>query len=175
MPHKQGYKISMVSVISIIGSIASIFGAIWALLEARKAKNAAEKSEILRDELIDRRRMVEVSQVHAETRRILNVVSKVGPSCNAKLLKGVNCADISKEVEAYASFLLEQSQHFSDFFENEAKKLCDGLRLDIEALSEAVSFEDQKSHGKSIYYKIQGFMPAVKRLSDEKREQAPKS
>ena len=115
-------------VISIIGSIASIFGAIWALLEARKAMNAAEKSELLRDELIHRRKMVEVAQVHTETRRVLGVVSKVGPSCNAKLLKGINCADIAKEVEEYASFLLGQSEHFSCFFENEAKQLCNDLR-----------------------------------------------
>jgi len=102
----------------------------------------------------------------------LSVVSKVGPSCNAKLLKGVNCADIAKEVEVYARFILEQSGHFTDFFENKAKELCDDLKDDIEALSEAVSFEDKKRYGKSIYYKIQNFMPAVKQISDEKKERA---
>lgn len=160
----------MEGVISIVGSIASVTGAIWAIYEANNAKNAAEKSEQLRDELIHRRKIVEVSQVHAETRRILSTVSKVGPSCNAKLLKGVNCAEIARDVEEYVRFLLEQSEHFSDFFENEAKTLCSELRGDIEALAEAVSFEDKKSYGKSIYYKIQGFMPAVKKLSDKKRE-----
>jgi gas vesicle protein len=162
----------MESVISIIGSIASIFGAIWALREARKAKNAAEKAERLRDDLIHRRKMVEVSQVHAETRRILSVVSKVGPSCNAKLLKGVNCADIARQVNEYVSYLLEQSEHFSNSFENKARALCSELRSDIETLSEAISFEDKKNYGKSIYYKIQGFMPVVKQLSDEKQERA---
>ena len=162
----------MESVISIVGSIASICGAIWAFVEANKSTNAATKSERLRDELVHRRKMVEVSQVHSETSRVLSVVSKVGPSCNAKLLKGVNCVDIAKEVEVYARFIFEQSGHFTDFFENKAKELCDDLKDDIEALSEAVSFEDKKRYGKSIYYKIQNFMPAVKQLSDEKKERA---
>lgn len=162
----------MESVISIVGSFASIGAAIWAFIEAKKSTNAADKAEQLRDELIHRRKMVEVSQIHSETSRILSVVSKVGPSCNEKLLKGVNCADIAKEVEIYARFILEQSGHFTDFFENKAKELCDDLKDNIEGLSEAVKFEDKKSHGKSIYYKIQNFMPAAKQLSDEKKERA---
>lgn len=164
----------MESLISIIGSFASIGAAIWAFLEARKSANAATKAEVLHDELVHRREIVEVSQVHSETKRVLSVISKVGPSCNAKLLKGVNCADIAKEVETYASFIFEQSGHFTDFFENKAKELCEDLKEDIESLSEAVAFEDKKQYGKSIYYKIQNFMPAVKELSDEKRERALK-
>ena len=162
----------MESVISIIGSIASIFGAIWALREARKAKNAAEKAERLRNEIINRRKMVEVSQVFAETRRILTVVGKIGPSCNAKLLRGVNCADIAMQVNEYVSYLLEQSEHFSNSIGNKAKVLCNELRSDIENLSEAISFEDKKKYGKSIYYKILDFKPMVKQLSDEKQERA---
>jgi hypothetical protein len=162
----------MESVISIVGSIASIGAAIWAFIEAKKSMSAADKAENLRDELINRRKMVEVSQVHSETNRVLSVVSRVGPSCNAKLLKGINCSDIAKEVEVYARFILEQSGHFSDLFENKAKELCDDLKDDIESLSEAINFEDKKSYGKSIYYKIQNFIPAVKQLSDEKKERA---
>jgi len=136
----------MESVISIVGSIASVGGAIWAFIEAKKSANAATKSQQLRDELIHRRIMVEISQVHSETNRVLSVVSKVGPSCNAKLLKGVNCADVAKEVEVYARFIFEQSEHFTDIFENKAKELCEDLKDDIEALSEAVSFEGKKQY-----------------------------
>jgi hypothetical protein len=164
----------MDSLLSIIGSIASIGAAIWAFIEARKSAEAATKAEALRDELVHRRKIVEVSQVHSETKRILSVVSKVGPSCNAKLLKGVNCAEIAKEVESYSSFILEQSGHFTEFFENKAKELNEDLKEEIEGLSEATSFEDKKKYGKSTFYKIQNFMPAVKKLSDEKRERALK-
>lgn len=171
---QKARNLNMETSISIIGSIASVGGAIWAYVEAGKSANSASQAEFLRDELIHRRKIVEVSQVHSETKRVLLVVSKVGPACNASVLKGVNCAEIAREVEAYSSFILEQSSHFSEFFENKAMELCDDLKEDIEKLSESVSFEDIKQYGKSIFYKIQNFMPAAKELSDEKRERALK-
>lgn len=156
--------------LSIIGSIASIGGAIWAFYEAKQASKSASKAEMVRDEVIRRRKMLEVSQVHAETNRILNVVSKVGPSCNSTLLRGVNSSDIAKEVEEYSRFINEQSSHFTNFFENHANELCNAIKDDIEALAEAKSNEEKKLAGKTIYYKIYNFLPTVKQLSDEKRE-----
>lgn len=156
--------------ISVIGSIASIGGAIWAFFEARKSSRAATKAEKVRDEIVSRRKLIEVSQVHAETARILKIVSTVGPACNPSLLRGVNCGSIAKDVEEYSRYINEHSSHFNDFFENKAKELCQDLHSDIEALSEARSFEDKKAAGKSIYYKIDSFMPFVKELSDERKE-----
>ena len=143
-------NLNMENLISIIGSIASIGAAIWAFIEARKSSTAATKAETLHDELIHRRKMVEVSQVHSETKRILAIVSKVGPSCNQKLLKGVNCSEIAREVESFSVFILEQSEHFTDFFENKARELNEDLREDIEGLSEASTFEEKKNYGKSM-------------------------
>lgn len=156
--------------ISIIGSIVSIGGAIWAFIEAGKASSSASQAKQVRDEIVSRRKLVEVSRVHAETSRILNVVSKVGPACNQSLLRGVNCGSIAQDVEEYSRYINEHSSHFTDFFENKAKELCEELRPDIEALSEAKSFEDKKAAGRSIYYKINSFMPFVKDLSDERKE-----
>jgi hypothetical protein len=156
--------------LSIIGSIASIGSALWAWIEARKSSKAASRAEAARDEIINRRKMVEVSQVHMETKRILRVVSKVGPSSNATQLRGVNCASIAAEVEEYSRFLNEQSTHFTKQFENSAKDLCANLNEAIEALAEAKTPEEKKAAGKNIYYKVNGFMPIVKELADEKKE-----
>lgn len=156
--------------LSVIGSIISIVSAIWAFFEARKALGAASRAEEVRDQIIERRIIVEVSRVYAETTRILKTVSAVGPSCNQALLRGVSTALIAKEIEEYARFLNEQSVHFSDAFDNRAKELCSDLREDIEALADAKSFDEKKNAGKRIYYKINNFLPIVKMLSDEKRE-----
>jgi hypothetical protein len=156
--------------LAIIGSIASIASAIWAWYEARRALKAASRAEVVRDEIIQRRKLVEVFHVHTETQRILKVVSKVGPSSNPAQLRGVNCSSIASDIEEYSRFLNEQSTHFSRQFENSAKDLCTSLNADIEALAEAKSPEDKKSAGKNIYYKINGFMPVVKELADEKKE-----
>ena len=160
---------------STIGAIASIFGAFWALYQANKAKKSAKKAEQMRDELIQHRELVELSQVHSETTRILKIVSKVGPSCSQSQLRGINCSNIAKDVEEYSRFINEQSSHFSEHFDNKAKDLCKNLAPDIEALSEAKSFEDKKKWGKSIYYKINNFMPTVKDLSDKKKESVAKT
>lgn len=156
--------------LSAIGAVASILGAIWAFYEARKAAASAKKAEKVRKELIERRKMVEMSQLYAETSRILRAVSAVGPSCNPSLLRGVNCGHIAREVEEYCRFVNEQRSHFADFFDNSAQQLCGDLAVDIEALAEAGSFDEKKSAGKRIYNKINNFMPAVKALADEKRE-----
>lgn len=154
--------------LSIIGSVASIGAAIWAFFEARDARKSANQAEKFRNEIVERRALVEISMVHAETTRILKVISVVGPACNPKFLRGVNCAAIAKEVEEYARFINEQRSHFNDIFENRAIELCEDLIPDIEALSEAATFEKKKTAGKSIYYKINNFLPLVKELSDEK-------
>ncbi|MBC8080899.1 MAG: hypothetical protein H7X86_11180 [Gorillibacterium sp.] len=156
--------------LSIVGSVVSIGGAIWAFIEARKASRSASKAEQVRDEIKSRRKLVEVSQIHTETSRILNVVSKVGPACNQSFLRGVNCGSIAKEVEEYSRYINERSSNFTDFLENKAKELCAELHPDIEALAEAKSFEDKKAAGKSIYYKINNFLPFVKEISDERKE-----
>ena len=156
--------------LSVAGSIASVGAAIWAFVEARKAARAASLAEKVRDQMIERREIVEVSEVYVETTRILKTISAVGPSCNQALLRGINSASIAREVEEYSRFLNEQSSHFSDLFENRAKELCSDIREDIEALAEAKIFEDKKAAGKRIYYKINSFLPIVKALSDEKKE-----
>lgn len=69
--------------------------------------------------------------------------------------------------------LLERRSHFSDSYGDRATELRNDLRMDIEGLAEARTFEDKKRFGKSIYYKIENFSPVVKELSDAKRDQAP--
>jgi hypothetical protein len=156
--------------ISIIGSIASIGGAIWAWYQAVDAAKSATKAEKVKREIIERRKIVELSQVYKETTRILQIVSKVGPSCNSSTIRGVNCSHIATEVSEYSRFLNEHSSHFTDLFENKAKDLCVSIKDDIENLAEAKTFDDKKGAGKCIYYKIDDFAPIVKSLSDGKRE-----
>lgn len=165
----------MDSLLSIGASIASICGALLAFYQAKLSEKHATKAEAVRDELVQRREMVEISQVHSETTRILRVVSKVGPTCTESTIRGVNCADIAKEVEEYSRFLNEQSSHFSEFFDNEASRLCTELNEDIELLSEATGFEEKKNIGKKIYHEINGFMPILKRFKDELKERKPNS
>jgi len=163
----------MESWLSVLGAIASIGGAIWAYVQARRARTFAEQAKAVRDELVERRKVIEISQVYIETTRILRCVSNVGPTCTPTSIKTVKCHEIAKEVEEYTRLLNEQSTHFTHMLDNQAQKLCEDLKPDIEALAEAKEFDSKKSAGKSIYYKIDDFMPLVKTLMDEKKERQP--
>lgn len=163
----------METILSIIGSIASIGSAIWAYLEAKSARKSASRAEKIKTELIKRREIIEVSSVHREVTRILQVVSKVGPSCTRTTLRGVKNDAIAKDVEEFSRFLNEHSRHFTDLFDNKAKSLCSSLQPLIEQLSEAEGFEPTKNVGKNIYYLINSFMPEVKKLADGRREDVP--
>lgn len=164
----------MDSWLSILGSIASIGGAVYSYRQAVQSRNYATEAQKMRDELVNRRKLVEVSQVHTETNRILKVVSRVGPTCTATSITGVNVGGIAQEVEEYSRFLNAQSAHFNELFSNRASELCSSLNDDIETLSEAAEFEEIKAAGKRIYYKINEFMPVVKSLTDDKKEQNSK-
>jgi hypothetical protein len=160
----------MDSWISIAGSVASLGGAYWAYVEARNSAKHATEAEKIRNELVGRRGMVEVSKVHAETVNILRDISQVGPTCTTSTIRGVRTSDLAKKVEEYSRFLNEHSGHFDTLFENNAKALCTSLKPYIESLAEAQSFDDKKNSGKEIYYLINGFLPQVKELSDGKKE-----
>jgi hypothetical protein len=160
----------MEELLSILGSIASLFGAGWSLHEARKAARSAAAAEKVRGELIDRRKLTELAQIHVETKRMLALVAKVGKTSTPQLLKGVNCAEIAREVESFASMLLEQRSHFSDLYADRATELRDDLKPDLEGLAAARTFEDKQRFGSSIYFKLENFTPVVKQLTEEKRE-----
>lgn len=157
--------------LSILGSIASIGGAYYAYHQAMQAKGHATETKRLKDEFVNRRKLVEVSQIHSETDRILKSISKVGPTCTSESIKGIIVTEIAKEVEEYSRFLNAQSGHFNELFSNEASDLCRSLNDDIESLSEATEFKNIKESGKNIYYKINAFLPLVKSLTDDKKEQ----
>ncbi len=156
--------------LSILGSVASIGAAIWAYIEAKSASRHASDAEKFRDELIRRRSMVEVAQVHAETNSILKLVSRVGPTCTMANVRGFDVNYIAQSVQEYSRFLIEHGSHFGQPFQNSAQYLCKELNDSIESLAVASTFEETKGAGKKIYYLINAFLPQVKQLADDKRE-----
>ncbi len=157
-------------ILSMLGAAVSIGSACWALIQARRAAKAATKAEGVRDEIIDRRKLIEISQVHSETSRILTKVAKVGPASRPELLLGFNCSELASEVADYLRFLNENSYQFNEPLKGKASLLCATLQGDIETLSDVTNSSEIKSIGKAIYYKINAFLPIVKESSDSIRE-----
>lgn len=128
--------------LSVLGSIVSIGAAIWAFIEARKSMAAASKAETIKNEMIDRRQLVEASKIHSETERVILKVSQIGPASRIEVLSGININDILNEVQNFSTFIIAQSEQYDDKFKKTAKKLNKDLQTNIDELSQSNLKED---------------------------------
>lgn len=156
--------------LSVLGSIVSIGAAIWAFIEARKSMAAASKAETIKNEMIDRRQLVEASKIHSETERVILKVSQIGPASRIEVLSGININDILNEVQNFSTFIIAQSEQYDDKFKKTAKKLNKDLQTNIDELSQSNLKEDYKRIGTIIFNALQGFLPTTKSLADGRRE-----
>lgn len=156
--------------LSVVGSIASIGAAIWAFVEARKAMAAASKAETIKNEMIDRRQLVEASKIHSETERVISKVSQIGPASRVEVLSGINIDDILNEVQSFSTFIIAQSEQYDDNFKRTVKKLNKDLQTDIDKLSQSTLEYEYKQIGTKIFSALQGFLPTAKSLADGRRE-----
>jgi hypothetical protein len=130
--------------IAITGSIFSIGGALYALYQAHQSKKYSIEAQNVRDELIDRRKLSEISRIHSETHNILKSVSRIGSTSTESSVKSVKCIDIAKDVEEYSKLINEQSLNSgnSKLFDKEVKKLCKLLDNKVKCLSEVNEFTE---------------------------------
>lgn len=157
------------STLSIVGSITSLIGAAYAAYQAYTAKKSADLVEYTKNKLIGRRKLAELSHLHAETMRILRTLSEVGPTC-VKDVRGLDIKRIAQELVDYSSLV---KQHTDDFEEGQRAfvvKFCSDVEPLISKLVNASTFNDRKKAGISAYYLVDGFLPSVKLLSDASRE-----
>lgn len=159
---------------SITASIISIIAAFISWARANNAKKYSEVAISVRDEMRERRGMIELSKIHSETNKILQIASEIGPTSTSKSLRGKNPTLIAKQVEEYSRFLNEHNRHFDEPFSNLARTLCDELGIDIENLANANNSDEIKTAGKSIYSKINDFLPHTKNYADGERERKVK-
>lgn len=160
----------MEDLFSIVASIASIIAASIAVIGAKSSKTSLNETRKVRDELVRRRGIAELSKLYGETGRILRVVAEVGPTCNSKSLRGKDPRRIAEQVQEYSQLMNEHRSHFDEPLTNLAKDLCDSLRGNIEALAVASDANSIKEAGKVMYHLIDAFHPEMKRYVDGERE-----
>lgn len=160
----------MEDLFSIIASIASIVAACVAVIGARSSIASFREAKKIRDDLVRRRGIAELSKLYGETGRILRVVSEVGPTCTSKSLRGKDPRRIADQVQEFSRLVNEHRSHFEGPLVNLAKDLCDSLRGNIEALAVASDADSIKAAGKAMYHLIDAFHPEMKRYVDGERE-----
>lgn len=158
------------TILTVIGTIASILGAIISIIEAIRSKKFANEAKKYRDSIIQKRETVELSNLHSETKRILDIISKIGPSSNTQSIRGIQLTEIRKQLEKYILLLTEQRSHFNGTTENIAMSSASKLKPLLESLSDTNDLSKIKQIGKEIFSIISAFLPVAKDLTDYKKE-----
>lgn len=155
---------------TIIGTIASILGALISIFEAFRSKRYANEIKKIRDSIVLKRETIEVSNIHQETKSILDRISRIGPSSNFQTLRGIRLNEITSHLEKFILLLIEQRNHFNISSENIAITTSDQLKPLLEELSKAKEPKEIQEKGKQVYYTILTFLPFAKELVDSKKE-----
>lgn len=155
--------------LGLVSAVASIGSAIWAAVEARASAKSASQAELVRDRMVNHRYVAESHQLLQSTRAILQTVAAIGPSCMKSNLRGLDLRNISAQLVNYCTTLNESSYLFGDA-KNPAMTLSDELLQKAEVIAAAQSFEDVTLAGRQAFAGINLFLPKIKQISDERRE-----
>lgn len=155
--------------LGLISALASIGSAIWAAVEARSSAKSASQAELVRDRMVNHRYVAESHQLLQSTRAMLQTVSAIGPSCMQRNLRGLNVRNISAQLVTYCTTLNENSYLFADN-DNPAIELSVELLQRAGIIAAAQSLEDVTLAGRQAFTAINLFLPKIKQISDERRE-----
>ena len=155
--------------LGLISAIASIGSAIWAAVEARSSAKSASQAELVRDRMVNHRYVAESHQLLQSTRAMLQTVSAIGPSCMQRNLRGLDVRNISAQLVTYCTTLNESSYLFAGT-DNPAIELSDELLQKAGIIAAAQSLEDVTLAGRQAFTGINLFLPKIKQISDDRRE-----
>lgn len=155
--------------LGLVSAIASIGSAIWAAIEARAAAKSASRAELVRDRMVNHRYVAESHQLLQSTRAMLQTVSAIGPSCMQRNLRGLDLRNISAQLVTYCTTLNESSYLFRGT-DNPAMELSAELLRKAGVIAAAQSLEEVTLAGRQAFTGINLFLPKIKQISDDRRE-----
>ena len=155
--------------LGLISALASIGSAIWAAVEARASAKSASQAELVRDRMVNHRYVAESHQLLQSTRAMLQTVSAIGPSCMQRNLRGLDLRNISAQLVTYCTTLNESSYHFRGT-DNPAMELSAELLRKAGVIAAAQSLEEVTLAGRQAFTGINLFLPKIKQISDDRRE-----
>lgn len=155
--------------LGFVSAIASISSAIWAGVEARASAKSASEAKLVRNRMVNHRYVAESHQLLQSTRAMLQTVSAIGPSCMQRNLRGLDIKSISAQLVTYCTTLNESSYLFGGI-DNPAILLSEELLQKSEVIASAQSLEYVTLAGREAFAAINLFLPKIKQISDERRE-----
>lgn len=152
--------------LNVISAIASILGAVFSCFQAKKAKNAAIAAKETKEKIINKIHLGKLSEIDIKTKNTLQIIGKIGPACNEKSIKGINCQKVAEDVQNYSSFIIKHKHIIKE--DKFIEEFCRELLKFCKKLSEAKEFKEKKRAGEKIYNLIHGFSSKIMPLVDNK-------
>ena len=147
--------------VEVLAVSASLLGAIFSILAALKARK-------YKNEIINRRKMLESHDLMRETKKIMRELSAIGLASNLHRVQGIDSQQVVFRVKEYAELVAENSDKASDLL-----PLSKHLIGEAMSLSDAASPQDIKDIAQAIYLEIHDKVPSIKKLSDSSMEKNP--
>lgn len=95
----------IISFINLVGTACSIGSAVYAFIQARKAMNSASKAEKYCNIININKEENLLYLIDQEHIKILNVISKYGPSCTIDKLCGLDISSDGDKIQQYIILL----------------------------------------------------------------------
>lgn len=92
-------------VIGLISSVLSIVGFFKSRKQARIATRAADKAVAVRDEMIDRKRLVETSALNERMKAILSGTVNYSSAATKESLRGLDRPELARDIDRLLSEL----------------------------------------------------------------------
>ena len=158
------------SILTVIGTVASIIGAWVSVKYASKASDAAKEAKRIKSQLIDQRKVSELTKLQVSCKRAQNSMAKYGPASTQAGLAGNSTANDSRDVQDFILLLKENRSHFGNKTPNEADDFCSVLTPLLDSFAQSSAPNDQRDNGKQIVIHLSSFAAAIKTRLDSKRE-----
>ena len=157
---------SIETIASILASLVSVGAGVWSLFEARRSAKSASKAESVKEELIDRKHLVEMSNLHKETERILSKLSAIGPSARVATLQSVDLDVLFAEIIVYSDLIASFDLRLDEAAKEHARLLNADPHKYMTELSDTVTSDSYKQSGTALYLSVQNFLPIAKNIAD---------
>ncbi|MEN9281082.1 MAG: hypothetical protein RL594_17 [Bacteroidota bacterium] len=154
-------------VIGVISSVLSIIGFFKSRKQAQIATRAANQAVAVRDEMIDRKRLVKTSSLNQRLEAMLDRMIHFGSSATEVSVKGLDRASLARDIEALKTELLKYREDLTQSVKDGLDIHLNTITENLAAFVEAKTFMDMKEHGTILYNCMVQASVIVERHLDE--------
>ena len=144
-----------IEIASFVSAVLSIVAFIKSKAQAKIASDAAEQAVKVREDMIDRKKLVKTTTLASKVKQLLDKTVLFGRSATEKGAKGLDRAQLAKEIETLLSELLDYSRGVGHENSESLNKYIRMIETNVTPFTEESVFSMIKKHGTSIHASLE--------------------